>query len=435
MSILTIILIGIILTGFIVMTFGILRQEVTMPLVALLAITLAGTNDGAMALHQGSSEFSRIAVLFTAVAVPAHILQRSKLFDWIGMCMGEFAGSLRIKTGISISFLISALSMIMVYVLASLFHNTTSILVSSVIIYVVCKSYHLKSLPILAGALVASNLGGFSTRWGDTPNIVESAQWGLIHKDFFLEIMPINILALVILIIVVGVWMTYTNKNLEKDKKAFKTVYSLVKFRNARKDTSLDKRLIIIGFIGLFLAILGPLFFLKFELLFSAFAIIFSVLGDYAEHRSETLLALGIETYATLASIFVLAQILTHSHIGIGVLLQQWLSHSGKNIFAITSVSYLGTLLTEAASWASAASPIVFAHNHAHLGAWALGSGIFAGSSSLVTAASAGIILTQETKNFPDGHRVNFGTYALFGISFSLLMLFFYSVVLSLVFK
>ena len=74
----------------------------------------------------------------------------------------------------------------MVYIMAALFHNTTSILVSSVIIYVICKSYKLKGLPVLAGATgCVQNLGGFSTRWGDTPNIVEAAQWGLTHIDFF----------------------------------------------------------------------------------------------------------------------------------------------------------------------------------------------------------------------------------------------------------
>lgn len=432
MSLFTIALICTILVGFTLMTFRILKQEVAMPLVALIAIMLAGSTDGANALHAGFSEFSRIAVLFTAVAVPAHILQRSKLFDWLGMYVGELIGKMRVKTNIIIPFLVSGFSLIMVYILASLFHNTTSILVSVVIIYVICKSYNLKSLPVMAGALVASNLGGFSTRWGDTPNIIESATWGLVHKDFFFEIMPINIMALCILIVVVGLWLRAANKNREKDQLNFKTIYALVKFRNARRDESLDKRLILIGFLGLSIAIIGPLFFLKFELLFSALAIIVSVLGDYSDHRSETLLALGIETYATLASIFVLAQVLTHSSIGIGNFLQQWLMHSGNNIFAITSISYLGTLLTEAASWASAAAPIVHAHNATHLGAWALGSGIFAGSSSLVTAASAGIILTQETKNFAEGHRIYFGSYVIFGISFSLLMLIFYSIMLSI---
>jgi len=431
----TFILIFIILLAFVLMTKGTLKQEVAMPLVALGAIILAGDHEGMKALHNGFSEFSRIAILFTAVAVPAHILQRSNLLNWIGMWIGELIGKVFIKTKTNITFLVPAFSLIMVYVMAALFHNTTSILVSSLIIFVICKSYKLKALPVLAGALVASNLGGFSTRWGDTPNIVEASQWGLTHQDFFREIMPINIGSLVLLIVVVSWWLFNTMKT-EASKKGtkFEAAFSMIQFRNSRRDMSLDMRLVCVGLLGLVIAIIGPLFFLKYELAFSALAIIISVLGDYSEHRSETLLALGIETYATLASIFVLAQVLAHSSIGIGSSIQHWLSQSGMSVWTIAVASYVGTLLTEAASWASAATPIVHSQAPTHLAAWALGSGIFAGSSSLVTAASAGIILSQETKNYPEGSRITFGSYVIFGLLFSIFILGYYILVLSLFF-
>ncbi|MFH0772816.1 MAG: SLC13 family permease [bacterium] len=432
----TFILVFIILLAFVLMTKGILKQEVAMPLVALGAIILAGDHEGMKALHSGFSEFSRIAVLFTAVAVPAHILQRSNLLNWIGMWIGELIGKVYIKTKVNISFLVPAFSLVMVYVMAALFHNTTSILVSSLIIFVICKSYKLKALPVLAGALVASNLGGFSTRWGDTPNIVEASQWGLTHQDFFREIMPINLSSLVLLIVVVSWWLFNTMKK-EASKKGtkFEAAFAMIQFRNSRRDMSLDLPLVRIGLLGLVVAIIGPLFFIKYELAFSAFAIILSVLGDYSEHRSETLLALGIETYATLASIFVLAQVLAHSTIGIGNTIQHWLSQSGMSVWAIAVASYVGTLLTEAASWASAATPIVHSQAPTHLAAWALGSGIFAGSSSLVTAASAGIILSQETKNYPEGSRITFGSYVIFGLLFSIFILGYYILVLSLFFR
>lgn len=432
---LTIILILLILTAFVLMTTGKLKQEVAMPLVALGAITLAGSEEGFLALHNGFSEFSRIAILFTAVAVPAHILQRSRILDWVGMWVGEFIGKIYVKTKISINILIPAVSLIMVYVLAALFHNTTSILVSSLVIFVICKSYKIKALPVLAGALVASNLGGFSTRWGDTPNIVEAAQWGLTHSDFFKEILPINMSSVVLLIIAVSVWLSILMKrNKGKKNSKFDIAYAMVKFRNARRNMYLDKRLIRIGVLGLILAIAGPLFFIKYELAFSALAIIVCVLGDYSEHMAETLFALGMETYVTLVSIFVLAQVLAHSSLGIGILIQNWLMKSSMSVWAIASASYLGTLLTEAASWASAAAPLIHSQAPTHLAAWALGAGIFAGSSSLVTAASAGIILTQETKNNPEESRVTFGSYVVFGISFSLFMLGYYITVLTLLY-
>ena len=263
------------------------------------------------------------------------------------MWVGELIGKIYVKTKISINFG-SAITLFMVYIMAALFHNTTSILVSSVIIYVICKSYKLKGLPVLAGALVASNLGGFSTRWGDTPNIVEAAQWGLTHIDFFKEILPINVSSVLLLILTVGIWLSFAMKSKDGKKRTrFDIAYAIVKFRNARRNMYLDKRLIKTGTIGLVLAITGPLLFIKYELIFSALAIIVSVLGDYNDHMFETLLALGTETYLTLVSIFVLAQVLAHSSIGIGIVIQNWLLKSSMSVW-LASASYLGTLLTEA---------------------------------------------------------------------------------------
>lgn len=433
---LTIILILLILLAFVLMTKRILKQEVAMPLLALAAILLAGNVQGIKALNNGFSEFSRIAILFTAVAVPAHILQRSKLLDLIGVWLGEIIGKIYIKTNINICFLVSAFSLLMVYIMAALFHNTTSILVSAVIIYVICKSYQLKALPVLCGALVSSNLGGFSTRWGDTPNIIEAGYWGLTHKDFLFEIMPINISALFILIAVVSLWLSrITNKGSAGMGGKFETTFAIVKFRNASREISLDCRLVLFGLLGLTIAIVGPIFFIKYELGFSSLAIIISVLGDYSEHRAKGLFALGIETYAVLVSIFVLSQVLSKSDIGIGIYILDFLMKSDMNIWAIVLTSYFGTLLTEAASWASATAPIIHAQASTHASAWALGSGIFAGSSSLITAASAGIILTNETKDNPEHSKITFGSYVFFGLLFSVSILVYYIIVLSLLFK
>jgi Na+/H+ antiporter NhaD/arsenite permease-like protein len=63
-----------------------------------------------------------------------------------------------------------------------------------------------------------------------------------------------------------------------------------------------------------------------------------------------------------------------------------------------------------------------------HAAAWALGGGICAGSSSLVTAASAGIILAEESQRFNDPeHAITFRRYLAFGLPFSLFMLIFYA--------
>ena len=61
----------------------------------------------------------------------------------------------------------------------------------------------LSSLPVLCACLAASNLGGFSTPWGDTPNVIEAKVWGLQHAHFF-HIIGINLGMVLILVALVS---------------------------------------------------------------------------------------------------------------------------------------------------------------------------------------------------------------------------------------
>ena len=98
----------------------------------------------------------------------------------------------------------------------------------------------------------------------------------------------------------------------------------------------------------------------------------------------------------------------------------------------IALTGYLGTTFTEAASWATAVSVPIQQLDPSHAAAWALGGGICAGSSSLVTAASAGIILAEESQRFNDpDHAITFRRYLAFGLPFSFFMLLFYAIYFS----
>jgi Na+/H+ antiporter NhaD/arsenite permease-like protein len=100
----------------------------------------------------------------------------------------------------------------------------------------------------------------------------------------------------------------------------------------------------------------------------------------------------------------------------------------------IAITGYLGTMFTEAASWATAVAHQIHGGGFTeHRAAWALGGGICAGSSSIITAASAGIILAEESRRFKEPHAITFRRYLPFGLGFSLFMLVFYSVYFSLV--
>lgn len=409
-----------------------------MTLTAVVALILAGLAkpyEAMNALQAAAAEYSRIVVIFNAVAVPAHMLLRSNSLAYVGMGIGESIGRLAFKWRLGQTFLVAAISLVMTYVMAGLFHNTTSILVSAAIITAICAEYKVPGVPVLSGALVASNLGGFSTRWGDTPNIVEAETWGLPHSVFFTQIAPVNVGLLILLVLFTTQLARQTirrrgDKTLDRSGVA----NAMVGLRRRRRHLVIDKRLMAIGIIGLVIAVLGPLFYGELEIVLSLVAMAFCVLMDEKEHRSESLFALGLETYVTLASIFVLSKVVAQSSIGVGEEITNLLVRSNVSVWGMAIASYVGTLFTEAASWAAAAAPIIHEMDQSTRAAWALGGGIAAGSSSLITAATAGVILLHETSNNAPESRVTFGNYVGFGLSFSAFMLVYYILVLSLLF-
>ena len=442
MEIATIILLLLIVGNFVVLTKGWLETSVGMTLVMLLSLLLVGPTEAHHALREGFAGFASIFVLFTAIAVPSHQLARSDLLNKAGTNLGEWIGNKargrnlleRItKSNIDQIHLVVASSMLMTFFFAGVLHNTTSILISAAIITVLCKSYKIPTIPVLSGALVASNLGGFSTRWGDTPNIVEAQVWGLTHADFFGQIMWVNLGLIFFLIILIN-WLVRRTIKKEGSKvpSEFELTYSMIEFRTVKNNIKIDQRLALIGFVGLMIAVVIPLFFPAYELLLAGSAIVFCILMDYPKHRNHALFTLGINTYANLFSIFVIAQVMAYSSIGIGSQLEHLLEASNASVPLIIIISYFGTLLTEAASWATAAAPIVHSVDQSTKSAWALGAGICAGSSSLITAATAGIILLSETKDNELKDRMTFGKYVPVGIGFSAFMVLYYVIVLSL---
>ncbi len=426
----TILLLLLVLTGFVLMTRGHFTQEVAIPLVVLAALALAGAPDNQAALQGGFAEFSRILLIFTAVAVPAHLLMRGHVLHWIGLLLGEWTGLAIRSFSLPVWLAVPTMSLAVTWAMAAGLHNTTSILVGAQIIAVMCRSYHLPVRPALCGALIASNLGGFSSPWGDTPNIIETAVFHLNQRDF-LQILPVN---LGLLLLITGATAWWTRKEMKHDSAAhtLETAIATQGFRSARANLVVDGRLLMTGVAGILGSVVVPMVLPGHELALCAIVILACVLLDYPTHRRESLTALGVETYVTLGAIFVLGHIMSRTSIGVGLYLQHWLERSGMPVWAIAVSSYIGTLLTEAASWASAAAPIVQAGAAGRTSAWALGAGICAGSSSLLTAATAGILLSRESRHFAPTERITFGSYLTFGLTASLAMLTYYIFVLTL---
>ena len=422
--------------------FAMTRYDVPLPmamaLVACAFLCLQGPFAAGI-LQSGFMHFSDIVILFTAVGIPAHMIERSQGFKWVAAFFGYQFGKMRLKRPRLSNPLLILGVLLSTYVIAALMHNVTAILIMTPVIIRLCDSYGVPSRCLLCGALIASNLGGFSTRWGDTPNIIEAATWGLSAVDFFVEVMPAN---LIVLGVLTGVVSVLTARTLAKSgaglsyggMKTIDVAKGAAGWHDAQESLEVDKRLLCIGVGSLLAFVVLHVVFDKYKIGIGAGTILVAVMLDRKEHRFEALKSLGYDVYLAFAAIFVMAGCFENSRVGDQ--LQDLILQTQAAPWAIAISGYFGTMFTEAASWATAASRQIYGLGdtpglegaRSHAAAWALGGGICAGSSSLITAASAGVILAEESSRFKDErHTITFRNYMPFGLGFSLFMLAFYA--------
>lgn len=422
--------------------FAMTKYEVPLPLamtLVSLAFLIIQWDSAPRILREGFSHYADITVLFTAVAIPAHMIERSQGFKWVAAWLGHQLGKIRLRHPRMTTPLLVGILLLATYVTAGLMHNVTSILIMTPIIIRLCASYQVPSRWILSAALIASNLGGFSTRWGDTPNIIESATWGLTAGDFMREVLPANLIVMLVLVIVATI-LTQRGISSRSRQAGTTTVpfYTLqvaqtaADWKKAKADLAIDRRLLTIGLVMLIFFIVLHVIFTTLAIAIGAFTIVTAVLLERKNQRYHTLTSLGFDVYLAFAAIFVLAGCVSNSWIGATLYQQLIAANAAPWVIAVTG--YFGTTFTEAASWATAVSGPIQKLDPSHAAAWALGGGICAGSSSLVTAASAGIILAEESQRFKDPeHAITFRRYLAFGLPFSLFMLLFYAVYFSVV--
>lgn len=416
--------------------FAMTRYEVPLPLAMSLvscAFLIIQWDYAPTILRSGFEHYADITILFTAVAIPAHMIERSQGFKWVAAWLGHQLGKIRLQAPRATIPLLVTILLVATYVTAGLMHNVTSILIMTPIIIRLCASYLVPSRWILSAALIASNLGGFSTRWGDTPNIIEAGTWGLSAGDFMREVVPANLIVVCALIVVATVLTqrSIARRGQEAASKAvpfytLQVAQTAADWKKAKSDLAIDRRLLTLGLTLLALFIVLHVVFHHLAIAIGAATILIAVLLERKADRYHTLTSLGFDVYLAFAAIFVLAGSVSHSWIGVTLYEQLIKADAAPWVIAVTG--YFGTMFTEAASWATAVSVPIHQLDSSHAAAWALGGGICAGSSSLVTAASAGIILAEESARFKDPeHTITFKRYLVFGVPFSLFMLAFYA--------
>ena len=239
--------------------FAMTRYEVPLPLamsLVSLAFLVIQWTSAPVVLRTGFEHYADITVLFTAVAIPAHMIERSQGFKWIAAWLGHQLGKVRLRAPRLTTPLLVTILLLATYVTAGLMHNVTSILIMTPVIIRLCASYQVPSRWILSAALIASNLGGFSTRWGDTPNIIESATWSLQAGDFMREVLPANLIVVAALIVVATFLtqrgITRSSRQAGPAQVPFYTLQiaqTAADWKKAKADLAIDRRLLSIGLV------------------------------------------------------------------------------------------------------------------------------------------------------------------------------------------
>jgi Na+/H+ antiporter NhaD/arsenite permease-like protein len=148
-------------TAFTAMAAYRVPQPLAMALTACIFLAMQA-HDAEAILRTAFSHFADIAVLFTAVAIPAHMIERSGTFRWVQGITGAGVGRLGFERRHLAEFLIVAGILASTYVLAGIIHNVTSILVMTALAIHLCDKFKLPSRYVLCGMLAASNLGAWA---------------------------------------------------------------------------------------------------------------------------------------------------------------------------------------------------------------------------------------------------------------------------------
>lgn len=416
---------GLLLVGFWAMARRV-PQVVAMSALACALLALQG-EAARNAAERGAGHFALLALVLTSVAIPAHMLDQSRAFLWIAAALGSRVGLERLRhPGRSVP-VVTACLLALTFVTGGLLHGLTAALLMTPITIRLCASYSLPSRWLLCGEFVASNLGGFSTTWGDVASHFQAESWHLTQADFIREILFLNLVLLALLILAVSCLTLRTLKVARQDQVAIAKM--IAAFLSERRELRIDRPLFWRAVAVLVPAIALPLLFPRAAVSISALAILAGIVLERPKARSETIKSLGVDIYLVLGTVLVVAECVASSELG--RLAHQVVTTSGAATWSTMLTAYLGAAFTGPGSWAAAASARTAVLDPSHAAAWAVGSAICAGSSVCLNAALAGIVVADESRRIglPD-HVFTFGNYLKFGLPFSALMLGFYALAL-----
>ena len=384
---------------------------------ALLALAVSPGHMGAIIGKVGPNLLG-VLVMMSAVQLAVSMAMDERGGDWLGAVLARplYAAKL---ANVPASVLVPIMLMPLAMVCAAAIHNIPAVALLAPIAFSLCQRLGIPWIPSLVGLIPASNLGGASAAWGDTPAILQRQIWGFDVSTFAANMLPRNLIMLSMLTVVVAVWSYWadqrTGNRWAQEHERLRLRDQMLARRTRRSSATSDQYLGGASLIGLFCAqMLQPAYALAVSMAILAALLAFRSSGDFV----RSTFVLGDEAVLAIAALFTISAAIEYSPVLTAIAETMLTNRDG----GVEIVAFLVTSLISADGAATMLAPIVHATHDGSLdAAWSLASGICAGSTALLTSASAGPILLEAAKR--SNAPMTFRTYAAFGVPFSMIML------------
>lgn len=386
---------------------------------AILVVQGAGSQE---LLSRAAPNIITVLVVMSTTQLAIHNILRSGAGDRVSVWVAMLAAQRwlrRVPSAMLLPLIFVPLTML----LAALFHNVTGILIAVPLAIDLCRRYEVRSSALLSAMLISSNLGGASMATGDTPAIIQRQLWGFTPIVFTANMLPINLIVLAVLTAITCfvTWLPDRQRKVNwfdtlKRLKARDHLADYSRYSAAEQQQAIISAIALATFIGLQFA------FPKYALVTGCLVLGALICFTPREKHVEAYTALGLEAIIVIVSLFIVASAVEHTPVV--HYLAEYLK-SNQRGGAIEFVAYLLTTGISADGSAATLAPVVHRISAGSFSsAWALASGICAGSSTLLTAASAGAIINAVSRRA--GCELTFRTYSAFGVPFSIVMMVLY---------
>lgn len=373
-------------------------------------------------LGQASKQIFTVIVVMSATTLPVIFLLEDGISEKISSAVVRICAH-RYLRRVPASIMLPVIFLPVSMLVAMWLHNIPAIGVLAPLAIALATRFLAPVTPVLAGMLVASNLGGASFAAGDTPAILQRQAFGFDVATFSSAMVPRNLLVLLILVFTVTIWSWWPNRH---KSPSWEELFDRLKARdlfNAHAGTVPGYSFMRLGALTALIAIFGSQFFSTTATLQVSLAIMIIFLAVTKRFMVSAFI-LGQETIITIIGLFVLAVSVEQTpmmHIFVNKLI-----HS--SIGGIEMAAFLVTAAISADGAAAMLTQLVHTQTHgAYSAAWSLAAGICAGSSMLLSSASAGPILIEVAHRYKV--EISFRDYAKFGIPFSVVMILIYMMV------